>query len=94
MIEESEIEVPKLIEAPQGYTNFDHTAPDDFAEKIKADCDEYFFPHYAWNFYGRIWYHEGFFIEEVVVYGVPRATYKSRDLDELIAHVNEKYGSD
>jgi hypothetical protein len=48
--------------------------------------------HWAWDHWGRIWFADGKFHEEVMVYGTTRAIISADTLPELIDDVNDRFG--
>ena len=64
----------------------------DIEKKLRAD-NELVGAHHAWNFYGKIWFADGLFREEVWQYRTPIEVVTSETLRGVIDAVNSKYGS-
>lgn len=75
------------------YSNYDHVLNEDVANELLGDPNVYA-GHAAWNFYGRVWYEDGQWTEQVWCYGCPVMTLRGTDLAALIELVNAEYGSD
>jgi hypothetical protein len=81
-----------MKEIRQEMSNFDHSIDDGMEDALKVgNC---YGAHAAWNFYGRVFYKDGKFHEEVWSYGGIIEVISADSLAELMALVNEKYGKD
>lgn len=85
------IKLPEgLVEAEDGISNFDGLIPGKIAGLLKLGT--HFTTHAAWDHHGLVWFADGKFHEQVMVYGSHRETVSSELLEDLIYEVNAKYG--
>ena len=73
-------------------SNLDHTIDDGLEAALKAAPSAIYCRHAAWNFNGRVWWDGQMFVEQVWVYGSPRAEIRAATLQELMDEVNSEYG--
>lgn len=71
-------------------SNYDHLIDEGLAEALKRGG--VFGSHSAYDFYGKVWWYDGKFHEEVWRYNVPREIISADTLEELMKVVNDKYG--
>ena len=83
---------PKFKEIGEVYSNFDHILNDEIANQLTRGC--YLATHPGWNFYGRIIYKDGKFIEMVMVFGNVVEFIVGENIKDVIEETNRKYGSD
>ena len=48
--------------------------------------------HYAWDFFGIIWFADGQFYEKVMQYGRHVGSFSADSLHDLVQKVNDEYG--
>lgn len=75
-------------------TNYDGSATTGMAEALQARPGEVFGRHVAWNFFGRVWFADGLFHEEVKRYGAVVDDMSAPTLEELMMIVNNRSGWD
>lgn len=74
------------------YSNFDHQLDDEVRAQLERDHD-LCAQHGAWDFCGYIWTDGVLWYEEVWRYRAPVDLRTSERLEDLIADVNDDYGS-
>lgn len=77
-------------DAGESYSNFDHTEPQGYEDKMRAG--RFFCLHPAWEHHGTMWFEDGEFHEEVWRHGAHIDTLSAASLRELFDAVNEKWG--
>lgn len=77
-----------------GMSNCGYEVDDGFEEAIRAEPGKVYGRHAGRNFNGHVWFDGEKFVEQPWVYGVPRQPISAPTLRELMAAVNEVYGSD
>lgn len=75
-------------------SNLDGEIDDGFAEALQAEPGKVFGTHTAWDFYGKVYFMDGKFHEEVWVNRSPRKTISASTLRELMNDVCDYYGHD
>ena len=73
-------------------SNFDHEIPAGLSDELKNNY--VFAEHCGWNFFGKIWFADGEFHEQVMRYCSHVATLSAPTLKELVEKVNDEYGYD
>lgn len=72
------------------YSNFDCVMPEN-AEEILRNGDVYI-EHTAWGHFGKMYFEDGVFKEEVMRYGSVVGIVEDETLKGLFKKVNEEYG--
>ena len=72
-------------------SNLDHRIPSEMESFLRANPDETG-EHTAWDHWGKVWFKDELFHEEVWVYGSPRETLSAPTLHELMELVNSRWG--
>jgi hypothetical protein len=87
-----------LLKEPDGlertncdYSNLTHEMPEGADALLRQG--KHWMPHYAWNYFGYIWFADGQFHERIMVYRRHVETMSADTLYDLISNVNDKYGS-
>lgn len=70
----------------------DGTDEDKLSLEELLKTGKYYCGHAAWDFYGKIWYEEGKFKEEVKQHNIVIVVIEADTLLELIQKVNDKFG--
>lgn len=74
------------------YNNFDHVMDRDVVEQLKAgDCRA---QHAAWNFCAWVWFEDGRYKSYVMRHHYHVGTYDNENIDDLVRHVNERFGDE
>ena len=71
------------------YSNLDHKIEDDAEERLR---NSEVLSHAAWDHYGKVWFENGQFHEEVWVYGSRIAVISDDNLLNLMVAVNAEHG--
>jgi hypothetical protein len=50
--------------------------------------------HFAWNFFGRVWFSDGVFYEEVWRHRTPKKLHAAASLRDLMDTVNNEWGTE
>jgi hypothetical protein len=74
--------------------NLDHLPDYSIAEQLAARPGQAYGEHTAWDFHGRIWYTDGTWYEEVMVYQQHQGIYRAATLEELVERVCARFGRD
>ena len=84
----------EMIQIDLEMSNFDGCIDEGLEEALKKEPGRVCGAHPAWNHYGQVYYKNGLFFEEVMVYGSLRSVESAPTLKELMNKVNDQYGWD
>lgn len=71
-------------------SNFDHKIETGVEKRLKKE--KVYGSYTAWNFYGIVWFGEGFFYCKILRYGSFVETITGNDLYSIMETASEKYG--
>ena len=72
--------------------NFDSSIDAGIADILRVGEGDTFSKHYAHNFCGIVYYEDGSFHEDIIIFGVMRETMSDESISGLVKKVNDKYG--
>ena len=76
-----------MVEIPVSHSDFDKTTSETMANDLTTLAGNVYGSHYSDNFYGKVFYYDGLFYDEIWKNGEVIALFSDKSLDGLFAEV-------